>query len=76
MNNAFTKQGNLMPMAKCVPLPEGLNTPIQTLATLYRRWPTDGGSKDVLIAACDGQLYMSYTGGDLAWQKLNLPDGW
>lgn len=75
-NNAYTHHGNLMPMAKCIPLPEGLNTPIQTLATLYRRWPTDGGSQNVLIAACDGQLYMSYTDGELSWRKLKLPSDW
>ena len=73
--NALTTEGILRPMAKCEMLPATLPKPIQTLALLHRRWYTLDEAKDLLIAACDGQLYYSNTNA-AEWRRLPLPSGW
>lgn len=73
--NVFTKEGYFRPMAKCQLLEPMLNSPIETLARLHRRWHTTSSEKDVFIAASDGQLYWALPTDD-AWTPIALPDGW
>lgn len=73
--NALTTEGILRPMAACELLLASLPKPIRTLAVLHRRWYTADEMKDVLIAACDGQLYYSNMNG-AQWIRLPLPEGW
>lgn len=73
--NALTTEGVLRPMAECEVMPAELPKPIETIALLHRRWYTADNEHDVLIAACDGQLYWSIPDVKV-WTRLPLPDGW
>ena len=48
--------GALQPVAACTLLTPSLNSPIETLARLYRRWHS-GTDKENLVAASGGKLY-------------------
>ena len=73
--NALTKEGMLMPIAPCVPMSGTLPKPIETLAFLHRRWYSADNEHDILIAACDGQLYWSVPDVQV-WNRLPLPPDW
>lgn len=73
--NALTKEGALMPVAPCEQMEATLPKPIETLAFLHRRWYSADEEHDMLIAACDGQLYYSVPKA-LKWKKLPLPPDW
>ncbi len=70
--NAQTRQGFLRPMAQLEKLPGELPGPIRALFGLHRRYYAAGPEKDVLIAACGGQLYWRLPDGD-GWTRLALP---
>lgn len=70
--NVETKGGVLQPAAACTMLSLYLNAPIESLARLYRRWYTGQGSKEVLIAGSNGQLYY-WIPGTNAWTAMNRP---
>lgn len=72
--NALTTRGVLSPMARCTLLKASLPAPIETLARLHRRWHTQAGEHDVLIAACGGQLYWMLE-TDESWQRIQPPEG-
>ena len=72
--NALTTEGVLRPVAACEPLPASLPKPIQTLAFLHRRWYSADNEHDILIAACNGQLYWGLPSGG-EWRKIDLPSG-
>lgn len=73
--NVLTTEGVLRPVAACELLPASLPKPIQTLAMLHRRWYSADNEHDILIAACDGQLYWGLPSG-AEWRRLPLPTGW
>lgn len=73
--NALTTEGVLRPMSAHELLPQTLPMPIETLARLYRRWYTADDDREILIAACDGQLYWTTPDG-AEWTLIALPDGW
>ena len=52
-----------------------LPKPIETLAFLHRRWYSADNEHDILIAACDGQLYWSVPDVQV-WNRLPLPPDW
>ena len=72
--NMETIGGVLQPCAKCQVLTPQLDSPIETLARLYRRWYTGPDEKELLIAASGGNLYyMLPTSSE--WTQLTLPGG-
>ena len=73
--NVDTLGGVLQPSGACVMLNPSTDNPIETLASLYRRWYSGENEKTVLVAASDGQLYYMLEGGS-SWTLLDLPDGW
>lgn len=75
VSNALTTEGVLRPMGVHKLLPQTLHAPIETLAWLYRRWYTADDNREILIAACDGQLYWTTPGGE-EWTQIALPSGW
>lgn len=72
--NALTRRGVLSPMARCTLLEASLPAPIETLARLHRRWHTQAGENDVLVAASGGRLYWMLP-EDEAWQPIAPPKG-
>lgn len=74
-SNALTTDGILRPMAESELLRGTLPKPIETIALLHRRWYTADDAKDILIAACSGQLYYTSTVAS-EWVRLPLPVGW
>lgn len=72
--NMETMGGVLQPAAACTLLAPMLQSPIKTLARLYRRWCTGTDSREILIAASGGQLYYMLP-EDSAWTLLATPDG-
>lgn len=73
--NALTTEGVLRPVAACRMLDGALPLPISTIAMLHRRWYTTDNEHDVLIGACNGQLYWTLPSVN-EWHKIDLPDGW
>ena len=73
--NVLTKEGYLRPMAKCQLLEPMLESPIETLARLHRRWHANPDERDVFIAASDGQLYWALPTAT-EWNRIPLPDEW
>ena len=71
--NVETFGGVLQPAAACQILVPSLDSPIETLARLYRRWHTSD-NKEILIAASGGKLY-SMLPSDDAWTELDFPEG-
>lgn len=73
--NADTPGGVLQPLGLPLRL-EGsdLDTPIETLAALHRRWYTDAADRQLLVAASQGKLYARRP-ADAAWTELAPPDG-
>ena len=72
--NLDTQGGVLQPVAACQLLAPSLPSPIETLARLYRRWHTGSESKEILVAASDGQLYYMVP-TSTEWTQLPLPEG-
>ena len=72
---ALTTQGVLRPMAEHTLLPPALESPIETLALLHRRWHSNPDERNVLIAASDGHLYWCLPDGEV-WNKIALPEEW
>lgn len=73
--NALTTEGVLRPVAACRMLDGALPRPIATLAILHRRWYAADNEHDVLVGACDGQLYWALP--DVGeWHPIALPPGW
>ncbi len=70
--NAQTAQGFLRPMAQPQKLPGELPGPIRSLFHMHRRSFAAQREKDVLIAACGGQLYWRLPDGE-GWTRLALP---
>jgi hypothetical protein len=73
--NMETVGGVLQPMGACKLLTPSCPATIETLAWFHRRWPHEGESADVLVAAAGKQLYSMPEGGS-AWMQLTLPEGW
>lgn len=71
--NAETLNGTLQPCAACEILPPVLESPIETLAVLHRRW-TEDATKDMLVAASGGKLYWAYP-DSAAWTQVTMPEG-
>jgi hypothetical protein len=72
--NMDTPGGVLQPMAACSLLTPSLPQPIETLATLHRRWYTGQDDKNIFIAASDGKLYAALPTAS-AWTELAFPLG-
>jgi hypothetical protein len=73
--NMDTRGGVLRPASDQTLLTPSVAAPIETLASLYRRWLSGSGEKTVLIAASGGQLYYMVVGGS-SWTQMALPAGW
>jgi len=71
--NVETINGTMQPCAKCELLPPTLESPIETLALLHRRW-TEDTEKDILVAASGGKLYWAYPDAT-EWAEIWLPEG-
>lgn len=73
--NADTPGGVLQPLG-CPSKMGGtdLAHPIETLASLYRRWHTGDEEKLMLIAAAAGHLYARHP-SDAQWTELEMPEG-
>lgn len=72
--NADTPGGVLQPLG-CPSKMGGtdLEHPIETLASLYRRWHTGDEEKLMLIAAAAGHLYARHP-SDAQWTELEMPE--
>lgn len=74
--NVETPGGVLQPNAGFTVMDGEFKNRIETLARFYRRWYTGEGSKDWMVCATGGFLYVKQSGSDEDWFQLkNMPYG-
>lgn len=71
--NMETFAGALQPAAACLLLTPVLDSPIETIARLHRRWHTNPLERDLIVGASGGKLYAMLP-EDEEWTELEMPE--
>lgn len=73
-SNVETPHGVLQPNAGYDLMDGEFEARVETLAKFHRRWYEGSGSKDWLICASGGKLYVRQSGSNIGWIQISMPN--